>query len=331
MKLFPLKNRNGGLNGCRKRLVGIRPDTLWESTVGIDAFQEHTRAFVKIQDGCDLRCTFCSIPYSRGQSRSRPIPEIIEECRNLVSNGYPEIVLCGVCIGQYGKGEDFDVPQLIDEIAPIEGLARLRISSYEPQDLSKELLDTMARWSEIVCPHLHLPLQSGSNRILRRMKRPYTFEFFHEWVEQARKTLPNFEVTTDIMSGFPGETDEDFERSLEAVRLCRFTKVHSFRFSVREGVPAARMKDKLPPSIIEERRRELDRLAAETAEEVKQSYIGHILPVLVETIEDDRATGFTSNYLRAVFSPTKNIKQKDIVIVRINRVEKGELIGTLDS
>ena len=302
-------------------------DSLWDAGQNLEVFQERTRAFVKIQDGCDLKCTFCSIPTSRGTARSRPITEVMEECRSLVDNGYPEIVLCGVCIGRYGYNEGFGLHTLLKEMIKIDGIKRIRISSMEPQDVSDEFLATMKEHQDIICPHLHLPIQSGSNKILRRMKRPYSQEFFLERVETARGMIPNFEISTDIMVGFPDETDEDFKDTLNSVRHSRFNKVHSFRFSVREEAPAAKLKNHLDPKVLEERRIALDQLAHETADQVKQSYIGQILPILAEVEEDGMSTGFTPNYLRTHFTANRPIQRGETVMVHIKTVEHGRLQG----
>lgn len=305
-------------------------DALWESDLGIEGFEEHTRAFVKIQDGCDLKCTFCSIPQSRGKARSRSLLDIVEECTNLVRCGYPEIVLCGICIGHYGRGGDVGLPELVQRISEIDAIRRVRISSLEPQHASDELLETMRKSGGAICPHLHLPLQSGSNTILRRMKRPYTMEYFLERVQRARELLPDFEVSSDIMTGFPGETEEDFERSLEAVRRCRFSKVHSFRYSAREGTPALRIPGHLPPDIIEARRRELDRIAAETADIVKRQYIGRMVEVLAETPDSTTGTGFTGNYLRVDFRGTRPAASGEMVRVWIEGLDQGRLTGRVE-
>ncbi|MEW6238355.1 MAG: tRNA (N(6)-L-threonylcarbamoyladenosine(37)-C(2))-methylthiotransferase MtaB [Candidatus Omnitrophota bacterium] len=300
-------------------------DGLWSG--GIDVFEEHTRAFVKIQDGCDLKCTFCSIPDSRGRARSRLIPEILSESQELARRGYPEIVLCGVCIGHYGRGQNFGLIELLKGMANLKGIKRIRISSLEPQDITEDLLGTMAQHN-VVCPHLHLPLQSGSNRILRRMKRPYVYELFKEKIVFARKIMPGFEVSTDIMTGFPGESEEDFECSLQAVREIRFSKVHSFRFSVRENTPAARMREFLPPTVVEERRRRLDEAAKEAADEAKQAYVGRSLPVLAESFREGKGSGFTPNYLRADFTASRTVARGEIVDVRLTRLKNGRLQGT---
>lgn len=304
-------------------------DAIWDAGRGIEGFEEHTRAFVKVQDGCDMKCTFCSIPQSRGRARSRLQSEILDECAQLVRRGYPEIVLCGVCIGHYGFDRQTGLPDLVRSISEISNLKRLRISSLEPQHASDELLEAMKERTEVVCPHLHLPLQSGSNRILRRMNRSYRMEYFAERVQRARELLPDFELSTDIMTGFPGETDEDFEASLQAVQQCQFSKVHSFRFSTRADTPAARMKEHLPYEIVETRRRELDRLAAETSNAVKRRYIDRILSVLAESSDDVMGTGFTANYLRVEFRSDRKIVPGKMAQVKIEDLKKGKLMGKI--
>ena len=299
---------------------------LWDGG-GIEIFHEHTRAFIKIQDGCDLKCTFCSIPTSRGVARSRPIPEVLNEARRMVDLGYPEIVLCGICIGHYGIGQDFGLHNLVEQLAKMQGVKRIRISSLEPQDVTDDLYRVMADYGDIVCPHLHLPIQSGSNKILRRMKRPYQRECFFERIQTARDLLPHFEVSTDIMVGFPDESEEDFEMTLDSVRVCKFNRVHSFPFSVREEAPAARMKNHLPAILIKQRRIELDRIATEIANEVKRSYINQTLSVLCETTDQNRTIGYTSNYLRAEFIASQPVHKGEEILVQFEHLQDGRLLG----
>lgn len=305
-------------------------DALWDSPlVGIDQFSEHTRAFVKIQDGCDLKCTFCSIPESRGRARSRLMHEVIGECERLVSeNGYPEIVLCGICIGHYGRENGETLHDLVRAVARIQGIKRVRISSLEPQDVTDELLRVMLEHQNVVCPHLHLPLQSGSNKILRRMKRMHTMDFFYERIDLARQWIPHFELSTDIMVGFPGETDDDFAQTLDAVRRSRFHKVHAFRFSARDDTPAMKMSGHLHPTIVEARRRELNSVSEQVANEVKSAYIGTIQPVLAELNEEGKNTGFTANYIRVDFNSERPVQRGELIPVLIAKLHSGRLFGT---
>jgi threonylcarbamoyladenosine tRNA methylthiotransferase MtaB len=300
---------------------------LWDSSQGIELFHEHTRAFVKIQDGCDLKCTFCSIPQGRGKARSRPMPEILDECRQLVHSGYPEIVFCGICLGYYGRGMDVTLPDLLRRAAEIDGIKRIRISSFEPQHANDDLFQVMQEKGDVICPHLHLPLQSGSNRILRRMNRLYKAEYFMERVQTARDILPHFELSTDIMVGFPGETDQDFQDTIDMVNKCEFCKVHAFRFSAREDTPALRMSGKLEPQLIEERRKELDRVAGAVVDKVKKRYIGSTMPVLVESVDAGHCAGFTINYLRVEFDAQHEVCSGDEVSVEITDLKNGNLVG----
>lgn len=300
-------------------------DGLWERS-GFEQFQERTRAFIKIQDGCDLKCTFCSIPTSRGIARSRPLDEVIAEARVLIAQGYGELVLCGICIGHYGRGLGYELADLVCGLAVLDGIKRIRISSLEPQDCSDVLLDVMVKHNSVVCPHLHLPIQAGANRILRRMKRPYTQEFFLERVETARARIPDFEISTDIMVGFPDEQEDEFQQTLDAVRAARFCKVHSFPFSVREEAPAARMKNQWPKDVIQERRRQLDAVADEVADSVKQNYIGKEVAVLVESSDDTHATGYTPNYIRCEIVTDNMLHRGDVVHVLPHSLNKGRLI-----
>ena len=164
--------------------------SLWDAGEGIELFFERTRAFIKIQDGCDLHCTYCSIPLSRGKARSRRIIEILEESRKMVDKGYPELVICGICLGHFGLDTEETLADLVREMTKIPGLTRLRISSYEPQNLTDDFFEAMAENQDIVCPHLHLPLQSGSDAVLRKMKRPYTYAYYLERIEKARELMP---------------------------------------------------------------------------------------------------------------------------------------------
>jgi threonylcarbamoyladenosine tRNA methylthiotransferase MtaB len=304
-------------------------DALWDHANRIETFFERTRAFIKIQDGCDLKCTYCSIPLSRGKARSRRIAEVLDETRLLVKKGFPEIVICGICLGNFGLDTGETLAALIRKMAGLDGLRRIRISSFEPQNLTDDFFAAMAENAPIVCPHLHLPLQSGSNAILRRMKRPYSYEYFLERVEKAKERIPHFEVTTDVMVGFPGETEDDYNQSLQAIRECRFTKVHSFRFSVREDTPAAKLPNRVSPQESEERRKHLDQLASTVADQAKTTYIGTTLPVLVETNENNRWVGFTPNYIRAELESATPLQQGDVVDVIFTSLGHGILSGAV--
>lgn len=256
---------------------------------GISRFDGHQRAFVKVQDGCLLRCSFCIIPSVRPTVRSRPIAEIVEEVSRLVANGYPEIVLTGIHLGHYGidlskgksQGQWQRLWHLLDALDKLPGDFRIRLSSLEAAEARDDLVGLMSR-SKRICPSLHLCLQSGSDRILRLMKRRYSRAGFLERCRRIREALPNPAFSTDVIVGFPGETENDFEDTLEVLRAVGFCKVHIFPYSPRRGTPAAEMKDALAPRSMADRKERLANLEKETSQTYAKSLLGQILDVLVE-------------------------------------------------
>lgn len=259
------------VNGC---CVDGRPEGY-----GISSFQGHTRAFVKIQDGCNQFCSYCVLPYIRGRSRCRDLEEVLAEVERLASNGYREIVLTGVHLGDYNE-----LPRLLREI---QGVLRIRLSSIEPQDLTTELIEEILR-NEKVCRHLHIPLQSGSDKILERMNRDYTYRSYKELVEK----IPGFSFTTDIIVGFPGEDEEGFLKTTKAVEEIGFIKVHIFPYSNRPGTIATDMSDRIPQEEIRQRTAVLKKIAEKRAQIEKLRLLGSIQDVLVE----DNGEGYTSGY-----------------------------------
>jgi threonylcarbamoyladenosine tRNA methylthiotransferase MtaB len=218
---------------------------------------DRCRIDVKIQDGCNNACTFCIVHTARGKSQSRPAPEIIEECVALARAGVPEIVLTGINLGAY-SWQDMQLHDLLaqllqatSQITPATSpfCTRFRISSIEPKNVTQELLELMAASNGRVCKHLHLPLQAGSSKVLREMARPYSAEFFEALVAKMRAIAPEISISTDIICGFPGETDAEFEETLELARRCAFSKIHVFPYSVRENTPAAARADQVPPQV----------------------------------------------------------------------------------
>lgn len=208
--------------------------------------ESRTRATLKIQEGCNKFCTYCIIPYARGPVRSRKHENAIAEAKKLVEAGYKEIVLTGIHTGSYGEdsAEDWNLAHLVKELANIPGLNRLRLSSIEPMEFTPELIEVILS-SPAVCSHLHIPLQCGSDAILERMKRPYTTQEFKELVDEFNQKLPGIAITTDVIVGFPGETEQDFQESLEFIRTCHFAGIHAFPYSKRKGTPAAKYPDHL--------------------------------------------------------------------------------------
>jgi len=326
----------------------------------IERFDGHHRAFLKVQDGCDAHCTYCIIPRLRPRLASKPLAEAVSEAEHLVRSGHREIVLTGIFLGAYGHPTAIrrrqqpgatPLARLVDALAGVPGLCRLRLSSLEPGDVDDALLDALARHPACV-PHLHLPLQSGSGAILRRMNRQYSVEEFLEMVERVRRTLARPAITTDIIVGFPGETEADFERTLEVARLAGFLKIHAFPFSPREKTAAARWRDLfVPPTLVRERMERLATLEQETSLSFRRQAIGAIERVLVEVVEDDAkplfagaASTVTSRSLRnqprrvchgrsdryfEVYFDDPDAQPNDVVAVRVDRATPARTHGTL--
>jgi len=274
---------------------------------GISQFQGRSRAYVKVQDGCLLRCSYCIIPHVRPPLTSRPLPLILDEVRRLRDHGYREIVLTGIHLGHYGvegnwgksKSEWTRLWHLVREIACIEGDFRVRLSSLEATEVTRELVQVMADYPEKICPHLHLCLQSGSDAVLRRMRRRWSARMFLERCEMVRRSLDQPAFTTDVIVGFPGETDEDFEQTCRLVREAGFSKIHIFPFSPRRGTPAAEMPDRVPDHVRAARGKQLAAIERELREEYFRSLIGRNLRVLLEAHLDataEHAVGTSCRY-----------------------------------
>jgi threonylcarbamoyladenosine tRNA methylthiotransferase MtaB len=264
-----------------------------------------TRAVIKIQDGCNHFCSFCIIPFTRGRLRSRPPGEVLAEAARLARQGYREVVLTGICLGDYGDEKGFargardPLALLLEDLAAIPGLERLRMSSLDPADITPDLIDTMARLPQ-VCRHLHLSLQAGDEEVLRRMRRRYTAARFEELVAAIYAAMPDAGLTCDVIVGFPGETDAQFA---ETVRLCeaaRFCKIHAFPYSPRSGTQAARLPDDVPPAEKQRRVETLLRLSERLGLAFAEQYVGETVSVLVEQRDrrSRRLSGLTGNYLR---------------------------------
>jgi threonylcarbamoyladenosine tRNA methylthiotransferase MtaB len=274
----------------------LRPFGVTRTLRGISRFDGHRRAFVKVQDGCLLNCTYCVIPQVRPVLRSRPLADIRAEVERLVGAGCQEIVLTGIHLGHYGldlsrgkpKQEWCRLWHLIQRLDDLPGDFRVRLSSLEAAEVRGELVQTLAG-SRRVCPHLHLCLQSGSDEILRRMKRRYTVASFLERCDRLRSALDQAAFTTDIIVGFPGETEGDFEATCRVAREVGFSKVHIFTFSPRRGTPAADFADRVVPSVVSERRQRLQALERELGSAYFRSLIGRRLDVLVEGADPRRA------------------------------------------
>ena len=266
---------------------------------GISGFGRRHRAYVKVQDGCMLRCSFCIIPYVRPQLASRPVEHILDEVRRLVDRGYREVVLTGIHLGHYGVDWNRQAPKsrwvrlshLVRRIAELPGDFRVRLSSIEATEVTRELIDAMADHPDKVAPHLHISMQSGSDSVLRRMRRRWGSQRFVDRCRLLQERLDRPAITTDVIVGFPGETDGEFQETIAAARAVGFSKIHIFPFSPRRGTPAAEMPDQVPKHVQQQRSRELAAVEAELRDAYYRSLVGRRLRVLVETAEHGAGSG----------------------------------------
>ena len=287
-----------------------------------------TRALLKIQDGCDQFCTYCAVPLARSEMWSKPIKETIAEASNLANIGYKEIVLTGIRLGRYEDGSS-DMCDLLSELSLTEGIDRIRLSSIELTDIPDGLPDLLVT-NRKICRHLHIPLQSGDDAVLSRMNRPYTTEEFESFVLHVRKLVPGIGITTDIMTGFPGESIEEFENSYKFAEKIRFSRSHVFRYSRRARTAAAEMKDNVPAAEKERRSSMLMRLASEYAHEFSRELIGQTVSVLVEgkKIGPNVRSGLTDNYVRVALEASSSLVG-EIVDVLVESVSEDVAHGRI--
>lgn len=298
---------------------------------GDAALRHRTRAFIKIQEGCENFCTYCIIPYTRGPLRSRRLNSIKQEARRLAGEGYREIVLTGIHLGAYGRdfGDGTTLADAVETVLSEKSFARVRLSSLESLEVDGRLLKLMKEEPRLA-PHLHLPLQAGSDEILRRMNRHYTTGEFIALAERLRKEVPFLALTTDIIVGFPGETEEMFAETLKNAELLGFSRIHVFPYSIRPGTPAATMPDQVPEPIKKERVHRLEQVGEKTAARFRQSAIGEVKEVLIETIDSAEgiADGLTDNYLR-VYCDGSGRKSGELVRLRLDREYRDGLWGEM--
>lgn len=309
-----------------------------ERRTGEVPIRRRTRAVLKIQDGCNVNCSFCSIPLTRPVMRSTPNTEVLEEARALVADGYREIVLTGVLIGDYGPLSGSggpDLAELCALLSEIEGLERIRISSIEPTLISDALKEQIAV-NPKMCPHLHIPLQSGDSRILKAMNRPYDQAFYLDLCRRLRERIPDLAISTDIMVGFPGEDEEAFQNTCKVVEAAEYCRAHIFRYSPRPDTPAEAMDDQVPEPVKTERSQRLQALCKQVQLRYASRFIGKVERVLVEARSklSGLMTGTSDHYLQVEFAGSPNLVGQ-LVYVRIVDVSPegvmGELVGTTHS
>lgn len=328
--------KHGTLASADSKKSAISPSTSLridgERSRTISAFHKHTRAFLKVQDGCDNGCSYCIIPRLRGSSRSRPLDQIIDEARGLAENGYQEIVLCGICLGAYGRDLGFQdgLVELIEAIEEIDGISRIRLSSIEALDVQDRLIEKMV-FSEKLCRHLHIPFQSGDDKLLKLMNRKASAEDCHTLIFKLRRLLPDIGLTTDIMVGFPGEEEENFKNTLNFLRAVRPLKTHIFRFSPRRNTAAFRFSGLVRAEVVKDRLTQMRELAKEFTRDFCRQYIGKDQKVLVESpggcADNGFFPGYSGNYIKVFLPRGPGISVNTIVTARPLKIHKDGLIA----
>ena len=297
------------------KIFDVNKETEFQE-MGAITFSEKTIATVKVQDGCNNFCTYCLIPYARGRIRSRKKENVIEEVKEIAKKGIKEIVITGIHIASYGK--DFDsnyrLIDLLEDLDKIDGIERIRLGSLEPTIVTEEFAKRLSKLDSI-CNQFHLSLQSGCDDTLKRMNRKYSCEEFFKVTEILRKYFKDVNLTTDIIVGFPGETDEEFEKTYEFLSKIKFYKMHVFKYSPREGTLAAKMTNQVDGNVKEERSQKLIELSNRNEKEYNEKYIGKRVEVLFEEEKDGLWSGYTRNYVRVFTESGENLEN------RIKRVE----------
>lgn len=319
-------------------LARMQPDGVpFVGPAGSNGSTRRTRAFIKVQDGCNNRCTFCIVTTLRGESRSRLLREVITEVQRLAEAGVMEAVLTGVHLGSYGRdlsgAQRSDLKELVAALLTDTAIPRLRLSSLEPWELAEGFFDLWAQWPGRLCPHLHLPLQAGTDRQLRAMARRCTTASFRRLVQEARAAIPDLILTTDLIVGFPGESERDFEEGLAFVEEMRFAHAHLFPFSPREGTAAARFPDQVPTEVKRARLQRMQQVVAATGQAERSRFLGTTRPVLFEgegrALADQEGRlwfGLTDNYLRvSLVAPAHLDLHNQLLPVRLTAIE-GEII-----
>lgn len=291
----------------------------------ISHFDNHTRAFVKIQDGCNAFCSYCIIPYTRGRVRSKNKEDVIEEVSGLVKDGYKEIVLTGIHTGRYGIDINSSLYELLCELVKIPNIYRIRLSSIEINEVTPEIID-LYKNNKIMARHLHVPLQSGSNKILKLMNRRYNKEEFMKMIDKLRE-IEDISLTTDLIVGFPNETDDDFEETMDTLKKIHFTKIHTFPYSRRRGTVADKMDGHISGDIKKKRVHEVIELSNEYENEYYKSKIGKVYDGVVERHNNGLVVVHTSNFIPIIIDDNDNIENNSIVNVKIERVDGLNVYG----
>lgn len=292
----------------------------------INRFITHTRAFVKIQDGCNAFCAYCAIPYARGGIRSKDFDKVISEVTNLVNNGYKEIVLTGIHTGRYGIEKNTNLETLLKELVKIPNIFRIRLSSIEINEITDGIIDLIKN-NDIMAKHLHIPLQSGSDTILKSMNRLYDTKFFIDRVDYIRKEIPNISITTDLILGFPGETEKEYKETLNSLKKINFTKIHTFPYSKRNGTKAASMPNQVDGITKKCRVKEVISISNQNEINFYKQKIDNVYNGVIETRKDGKKIAITTNYIPVEINT--DLENGSIVRFKITKVTNSLVIGEL--
>ena len=313
------KYKNGTIN-----VVEDMDDAIFED-MSLNNF-DLTRAYIKIEDGCDNYCSYCIIPYVRGHVRSKKHEKVIEEAKELIKNGHKEIVLTGIHTGHYHDGS-YTFADLLKDLVKLDGLKRLRISSIEITELNDDVLDVIKN-SDVLVNHMHIPLQSGSNEVLKQMNRKYDKEYFINKIQKIKNIKPDMNVTTDVIVGFPGETEKQFEESIETIKQIGFTKIHVFPYSDREGTKASKMSNKISGNVKKIRVKKLMEISKESEIEYMEKHIGREAIFIPEVYENGYLIGHTANYLLIKAKGDKSLLTKE-VLVKMKQIDYPYLLSEI--
>lgn len=312
----------------RQRIIDIVPHQTKEKfeSMSVENFYERTRAFIKIQDGCNRFCSYCIIPYARGRVRSKPLDDLIAEVTQLSEKGYKEIVLTGINLSAFGQDTNLHLCDAVEAVCAINGIERVRLGSLEPEQLSKDVIIRLSKQQKL-CPQFHLSLQSGCDETLKRMNRHYTTEEYKTIVQNLRNAFDNAAITTDIMVGFPGETEEEFLQSLEFAKEISFSKVHVFAYSQRPGTKACNAPNQITKKVKETRSKQMMHVTNQTKQAFLNQQCGTIQDVLVEReISPNLYEGYTANYTSVQFHSDKNLCGQ-LVAVHITKAGENDCYG----
>ena len=314
------------MNGCASRVLVSEHHKTY-TDIGVTKMDEHTRAFIKIEDGCNRFCSYCIIPYARGRVRSRSLESIKKEAEALAEKGYKEIVLVGINLSAFGSDTGLELCDAVEAVSSVEGIMRVRLGSLECDQISDNALDRLSH-NEKFCPQFHLSLQSGCDKTLKEMNRKYDTAFYRDLVARIRAKFQNPSITTDIMVGFAGETDEDFKASCDFMKEIGFARSHTFVYSMREGTVAAKRPDQVDPTVKQERSRIMQEICLNSEQDFLKSQLGTVAKVLLETEKDGVWEGYTENYTRVKVKAPEN-KENDIIAVKLTATQDDYCFGEI--